>query len=618
MLKQIIGLGTLHFEEITVIKQGKVSKAGWEGMLEKRDRILELITRFMQKIVHFLFGLIISALLVLSGFSTCVVLYNNGGEHVVYIGDNMAWNLIFGIGVLLAIVAAKLLYDRFSSSKMCVYARKIGTYRNIRRLGLFVLFLAGFLLVYYTRLDAKVDQYYIMDAAHALRIGDYNPFLTDGNVGYVARYPHQAGIVVFLYFLGEIIGDYNYVGFQLINVIALAGIYKTMLDIAKLWGIGHRRSILLLLLEMAFIPLVMYTTFVYGTLIGLALSLAAIKNELKFFLEKKYRFAVAAAIEISLAVVIKNNYLIFMLGMLLAAMVEAFRKKDTDFLIALAFIVIACESVPKLPAKFIENKTGVELSEGISSIAWVAMGLQENDERANGWYNNFLLSSYFGAGRDSSKQSIAAMREIVSRFGYFSEHKLEAVDFFAKKTASEWNDPTFQGHWILQYRNSELGENRFAVWLTSVPVLDIMLKFTNRIHFIILLGAFLSLLFGDKKWLDHSIVFEIIFIGGFIFHFFWEAKGQYTLPYFVLLLPFAAQGVASVCNLCVGHEPLKEKISWKMLIPIAVVMAVALLSSSNEYLQTMFRQDMDTQEYEWYLNGEYSAWMLLGEKTWNI
>ncbi|MDE7478796.1 MAG: hypothetical protein K2M91_12775, partial [Lachnospiraceae bacterium] len=216
----------------------------------------------MQKTVHFLFGLIISALLILSGFTTCVALYNKGGEHIVYIGDSMAWNLICGIVFVLAVIAARFLYDKFSDSKVCVLARKVVTYKNISLLGLVILFLAGFLLVCYTRLDAKVDQYYIMDAAHALRTGNYDPFLTDGYVGYVARYPHQAGIVVFLYFLGGIFGDYNYVTFQLMNVVALVVIYKAVLDIAELWGIGHKRSMILLLLEMVFIPLVLYTTFV--------------------------------------------------------------------------------------------------------------------------------------------------------------------------------------------------------------------------------------------------------------------------------------------------------------------------------------------------------------------
>ena len=41
----------------------------------------------------------------------------------------------------------------------------------------------------------------------------------------------------------------------------------------------------------------------------------------------------------------------------------------------------------------------------------------------------------------------------------------------------------------------------------------------------------------------HRLLLPMIFIGGFIFHLFWEAKGQYTITYFVLLIPYCVKGV---------------------------------------------------------------------------
>lgn len=40
----------------------------------------------------------------------------------------------------------------------------------------------------------------------------------------------------------------------------------------------------------------------------------------------------------------------------------------------------------------------------------------------------------------------------------------------------------------------------------------------------------------------HRLLLPMIFIGGFIFHLFWEAKGQYTITYFVLLIPLLCKG----------------------------------------------------------------------------
>ena len=40
------------------------------------------------------------------------------------------------------------------------------------------------------------------------------------------------------------------------------------------------------------------------------------------------------------------------------------------------------------------------------------------------------------------------------------------------------------------------------------------------------------------------LVLVIGVIGGFLFHMLWEAKGRYILPYFMLMLPMAAAGLA--------------------------------------------------------------------------
>ena len=40
----------------------------------------------------------------------------------------------------------------------------------------------------------------------------------------------------------------------------------------------------------------------------------------------------------------------------------------------------------------------------------------------------------------------------------------------------------------------------------------------------------------------------IVFIGGFLFHLVWEAKGQYSVVYFMLLLPYAYLGMERVAD----------------------------------------------------------------------
>ena len=65
------------------------------------------------------------------------------------------------------------------------------------------------------------------------------------------------------------------------------------------------------------------------------------------------------------------------------------------------------------------------------------------------------------------------------------------------------------------------------------------------------------------------LVLAMIFIGGFVFHMFWEAKCQYTISYFVLLIPFAAAGYEATAERLVLLDRGKIS-SWKTLCESAL------------------------------------------------
>jgi len=83
-------------------------------------------------------------------------------------------------------------------------------------------------------------------------------------------------------------GENNYIVFQLLNVAALVLIYKELSEIAACIGINKRCQLAILFFGIFFLPLTLYTTFVYGTLISLALALSALSydSEGKFCIKK--------------------------------------------------------------------------------------------------------------------------------------------------------------------------------------------------------------------------------------------------------------------------------------------------------------------------------------------
>ena len=57
-----------------------------------------------------------------------------------------------------------------------------------------------------------------------------------------------------------------------------------------------------------------------------------------------------------------------------------------------------------------------------------------------------------------------------------------------------------------------------------------------------------------------------------MFHTFWEAKGQYTLPYFTLLIPLANQGYGIAVR--AGMKGEKQALLWVMPPVVIVLLTV--------------------------------------------
>ena len=71
----------------------------------------------------------------------------------------------------------------------------------------------------------------------------------------------------------------------------------------------------------------------------------------------------------------------------------------------------------------------------------------------------------------------------------------------------------------------------------------------NIVQTLILFGTLLFMIINFKNTNYTQLVFAIIFIGGFMFHMIWEAKCQYTLTYFVLLIPYSIKGYINLANI---------------------------------------------------------------------
>ena len=483
-----------------------------------------------------LFFVVALVLLLLSGSSTTFLI--GDWTEQVFLTYDAAWrNLLY-----LALFAAALFFLG-RVSKVEAFIRRVNDEPDLYakwQVGLLgVGTVLAILWVYGNQIVPEQDQLYVMQAADHLNVGNYEDFQPGG---YLSMYPNQTGLLLLELLLTKLFGGMNYVVFEAMNGEAYIATLLLLPALAGKLGATPFEKLMTLLAGLFTLPLLFYTSFQYGNLLGLALALGAMYFELNYVEHHRVRDLVLTVLLIVVASAVKNNYLIFLVAIVLHALAEALRKKQVRnaLLAVLVIAVYALQSWGTTAA--LEHKTGGDLSNGVSTMAFVAMGLQVNPVKCDGWYNEFNKESYIESGYDAEKQGVLAKQSISDSVTYLKSPG-NAGRFFLRKNASQWADPLFQSLWTSQVRQTQ---NERPGWLQRVlsPRGSTALgQFLDVLQFWAYAGALFYLIFGRKKeGFFESLLLQITVLGGFVFHCVWEAKGQYTISYFVLLLPLAVLG----------------------------------------------------------------------------
>lgn len=105
---------------------------------------------------------------------------------------------------------------------------------------------------------------------------------------------------------------------------------------------------------------------------------------------------------------------------------------------------------------------------------------------------------------------------------------------------------------------------------------------------------------------NEYIILKVIFIGGFLFHIAWEAKGQYTLPYFMLMVPVSLSGYCSLIMYNQGYISFGSVKNLNgVLVKLKVCgfgLAIALIAFiDNQFINETIKLNFDTETYEQYI-----------------
>lgn len=457
-------------------------------------------------------------------------------EHLLIAPDSIIKNLL-ALGIVLLIT--------YGLKSIILRGPEYKQRQKVRIFAIAAVVITGALLIYFvsqTHIPPHWDQAQVYADSLNFMAGEYGSMKT-----YLGMYPQQYGLIFLYETIFRILPD-TYIVLEYFNVIfVLCIIFFSYLLSEELF---HNQTVnfYCILCSTLFLPMHIYVNFVYGDLASSALSVIGIWALLKWYHTGYFRYPATAVPAFCLAYLSRKNVLIILIAVLLTLLIDAFKRRNWKSLVlGVAILLIPMVCVEGVKYSY-EVRSGQEISEGIPSTLWIAMGMQQSTN-GSGAFNGFTESIYQGAAYgDTELASEFAVTYIENRLAEFIDDPDMAIDFYKAKIQGQWIEPTFSS--LLM--TSKFGDNptefttnfyfgKAAEWVISVS------NYYNFIMYIsVLVFALTSLSRKDSILLSTSL---IAVIGGFLFSILWEAKGRYVMPYIILLFPYMAYGIYTTQDL---------------------------------------------------------------------
>lgn len=449
-----------------------------------------------------LLTLLLSMLLFAGSFLTTCYADNMETQQVLLRPDNPLWNLLELAGFGLLFCGCLYLY------------KKIG--EKFRR-GLLVFTLTfvfglGILLILFGRTVPAADALSVYNAAAEWILG--NTDIIHPTVSYLSYYPQQIGLMAFWELLLRI---WNLTGLsvpawhfiKLVYVCLLCGaIWFQYLSLQYLWPEKYKKiSCCYLVLVCCNLPMIMYSSFVYGEIPSFAalsvgcylllrllggvspggsyrdnvspcgsspdssyrdnVSLGSSSPDSSYrdnvsrndapsvtaydyvprMLRQILFTGFGSILFLTLSVMLRKNSLIPVIAVLLVLLFEALRPGRNGKMRLGLLIMAVCLAVTSVGILPLIQKCYEKKAGNTLSSGVTAMSYlamgMQEASRGCGWYNGFNIDTYDTAGMDTAIANEISRLAIDERLTYFREHPGYTADFYLHKHLSQWADGTY-------------------------------------------------------------------------------------------------------------------------------------------------------------------------------
>lgn len=400
------------------------------------------------------------------------------------------------------------------------------------------------------RLNPETDQKLIHEMAIGILKG-YADYFT-GTAQYLFLYPYQFGLALLVSVIYKIFGE-NFIFVEYLNAICSIANLALIYYISKiLFKKESIQKILTFLLCGFSIYWMFFNVHFYGNIIGLTLALTSILFTLLYLETHKFYKLIFSGIFISLSILIKTNYNIFLCGIIIVLVVDILSNPKLKHCFFVLFFLIGYLCIQLCYSLIVNLGINIKLPEGVPFISFVYMGMAESKDLSSGWYTGDTVEIYKNSNYNYEEAKKQSVEKIQTRIQYFKENPSQFIKFYSEKIGSTWLNPTFQTVWCslpgMRYRWYEDYANYISYHQKALSMVGGNLfkieEFCFKIYQItIFITSSVGIFKLRKNVNSQKLLLPLIFFGGFLFHIIWETKAIYVIQYYFILLPFSSYGL---------------------------------------------------------------------------
>ena len=410
-----------------------------------------------------------------------------------------------------------------------------------------ILFLEGIVWIFFNDGMPINDQINVYWEAQKIAGVSKEPFDTD----YFALFHRNRGITLFVALAIKIFGNHLY-SFPLFNLAAVLVIYFSICRTTEFAFQNSIVTVITALFLMMFYPLIVYESFIYGTLLSAAGASFGLYAVTALCETGKLRYGIYMIFAFPFGILMHQSAAIGLIAAILYLLIKSKRETLLRNLLIIALTVSMVFAFTKIVDATFTRITGTDsTASAVPAICTIYMGLSST---AEGGGPGSQDGSYAQIFMDNNRDAAAASREAVQSIGKVMKEYLSgerSLTFFLEKVEYQWLDPSFGARKVINLNNpdawDEPNSDLFIAFYHS-SLRSYIFKIAISFMLLIYAGALIAGIKSICNSRKYPVVMllQLYVIGGGAFQMLWESLSRYCFGYFLWIIPTAAFGVYSL------------------------------------------------------------------------